>query len=346
MADPSLALTYDDLRIRVAEYLGIAYLGVNGDTAAQLPVDAHDLDLVSRIVNDGYRRFIGANPKWNFLNVPFSINFVTQLTGTATGGSVTSLVASGYANVAAYPNAFFVGYGLRVTHADHTVDVYTVTGFTSSTGTFAFASGVAVASGDTFELAAATAVEGQAWRYYLPDDFYGILLTPFTYDVGGPRLTINVVTESEIRELRAGANTSGTVSACSFRAVPATNTTSGKRWEVLFWPAPSSVSRITAIYKRFPGKMTTGTDKSVAGFEHDDAILAACIAEAERQRGDKLQEREQMYQQKLAASLKLDERAIPTRSREFGDKSEDRASFGRRPLNYYGVATYNGTTIP
>lgn len=345
MADPSLALTYDDFRIRVAEYLGIAYLGVNGDQAAQLPVDAHDLDLVSRIVNDGYRRFVATNPKWNFLNAPFSIKFVPQLSGTATGGSITTLVDPTLGG-ASNPNGHFIGYGLRVTHLDGTIDVYAVTGSTSSPGTLTFSAGTAVAAGDTYELAQGTAVEGQNYRYYLPDDFYGILLTPFTYDVGGPRLTINVASESELRELRAGANTSGTVSTCSFRPVPATNVSSGKRWEVLFWPSPNGVDRVTALYKKFPGKLTTGTDKSVAGFEHDDTILAACIAEAERQRGDKLQEREQMYQLKLQASLALDQRATPTRSREFGDRSEDRAPFGRRPLNYYGVSTYNGTRIP
>lgn len=337
MGDPSLALTFDDFRIRVAEYLGIAYLGADGTQAAQIPVDAHDLDLVTRIVNDGYRRFIGENPKWNFLNVPFSFNFVAQYSGTATSGSVTTLIDSSQANV--YADNFFVGYGLRVTHADQSVTVYTITASTGTSGTLTFTSSTAVAAGDTYELAAATAVEGQNYRYYLPDDFYGILLTPFTYEPGGPRLTINVISESEMREIRAGANTSGTVSACTFRAVNTTNTSSGKRWEVMFWPSPNGTSRITAIYKRFPSKLTTGTDKSIAGFEHDDTILAACVAEAERQRGDKLQEREQMYQSKLAASVGLDQRATPTRSRDFGDRSEDRVG-GGRPLNYYGVATY------
>lgn len=342
MSDPTLALSYDDYRIRVAEYLGIAYLGAAGNEAAQLPTDAHDLDLVSRLVNDGYRRFIGENDRWNFLNVPLVLQFVQQYSGTATGGGTTSLVNSGLANV--YANSFFNGYSLRVTHANGTVDVYVVTSYTGASGTFGFTAGTTVAVGDTYELAAATAVEGQNFRYYLPDDFYGLVLDPFTYDVGGPRISINPVDEGRIRELFTGANTSGTPSVVAFRAINTTVTTTAKRWEALFWPKPSGTDRIYATYKRFPNKLATGTDRSVAGYQHDDTIMAAVIAEAERQRGDSIGPREQAYQAALKRSMKIDARSSPTRSRDYGDRSEDMGG-GRRPLNYYGVSTYNGNTL-
>lgn len=58
MAEPTGGLTFQDLIIRVAEYLGIAYYGENGNEAAQVPVDAHDLDLCKRLVNDGIRMFV------------------------------------------------------------------------------------------------------------------------------------------------------------------------------------------------------------------------------------------------------------------------------------------------
>lgn len=72
-----LSLTFLDFQIRVAEYLGVAYYGANGDEAAQAPVDAHDLDMVKRIVNDGYRRFLTDNHRWNFLRSIVSITFGT-----------------------------------------------------------------------------------------------------------------------------------------------------------------------------------------------------------------------------------------------------------------------------
>jgi hypothetical protein len=64
MADPTLSMTFGDLIMRVAEFLGVAdYSG----GAAAVPTDAHDLDLCKRYVNDGYRKFINANPRWQFL---------------------------------------------------------------------------------------------------------------------------------------------------------------------------------------------------------------------------------------------------------------------------------------
>lgn len=71
----SLELTYRDYIIRVAEFLGIAYYGDNGDEAAQKPTDAHDLDRCKRIVNDGWRAFVNSRANWNWLTPKFTITF-------------------------------------------------------------------------------------------------------------------------------------------------------------------------------------------------------------------------------------------------------------------------------
>lgn len=56
--EPTGGLTFQDLIVRVAEYLGVAHYGENGDEKAQVPTDAHDLDLCKRLVNDGIRMFV------------------------------------------------------------------------------------------------------------------------------------------------------------------------------------------------------------------------------------------------------------------------------------------------
>jgi hypothetical protein len=267
MADPTLGLTFDDLRIRVAEFLGIAYLGANGDQAAQLPVDAHDLDLVTRLVNDGYRRFISENEKWNFLNVPVTLTFLSGMVS-----------------------------------ADHA-------------------------------------------RYFMPDDFYGIMLAPFTYPTNGPRISILMVDEPRMRELQAGGAVSGYPSVFTVRPINTTETTTAQRWEAVFYPTPQTAQAVVASYKRFPNKMTTGTHRSVAGFQHDATVLAACLAEAENQRQDMAGPKEAAYQAALKRSLKIDARAAVSRTRDYGDSSDDRGTVGRRPLNYYGVDTYNGNAL-
>lgn len=71
-------LNFTDLRIRVAEFLGIADYSSG---AAGLPTDAHDLDLVGRIVNDGYHRFI-TEQEWSFLFPTLEVTLTSSPAGT------------------------------------------------------------------------------------------------------------------------------------------------------------------------------------------------------------------------------------------------------------------------
>lgn len=74
----SLGLTYKDLRLRVAEFLGVADYSSG---PAALPTDSHDLDLVGRVVNDGYRRFITEH-EWSFLYPLLEIQLQADRSGT------------------------------------------------------------------------------------------------------------------------------------------------------------------------------------------------------------------------------------------------------------------------
>lgn len=266
MADSTLRLTYDKLRIRVAEYLGVAYYGAAGDQAAQLPIDAHDLDRVTRLVDDGYHRFMTENDgKWNFLTVPLTLVFGTGL------------------------------------------------------------------------------VAADASRLYLPDDFYGIIVGPFTYGATGPRIEITQVTGVELRRMQAASSSTGTATYFTVRPINTIATATGQRWEAVFYPAPTGTETITALYKRFPQAMANGTDSPISGYIHDRTILAACMAEAELDIGDNIGPREAAYQRELAKSKRIDLRTTAPRILDYGDKSEAK-SYGR-PANYYGVDTYNGNAL-
>jgi hypothetical protein len=264
VADPTIKLDYTAYRIRIAEYLGVAYYGANGDQAAQLPIDAHDLDNVNRIFHDGYVRFLTEQP-WNFLKVPLTITFQSGM------------------------------------------------------------------------------VSSDPSRYYLPDDFSGDLISPFTYAASGPQITIVRVTEPELRRLQTANNSSGTATYYALRAINTVAAATGSRWEAIFWPTPSGTETITALYRRFPQALVNATDVSVAGFIHDRTVLAAALAEAEAQKGDSIGPRETIYQRELAKSKKIDLRSNPPKILNYGDKSEQRA-FGRPAANY-AVDTYNGNSI-
>ena len=259
MATPSLSLTFQDLIIRVAEYLGIAYYGPDGTEAAQLPVDPHDLELCKRLVNDGYRRFLTGNPRWQFLTPTIQITFVP----------------------------------------------------------------------------------GQA-EYDMPDGFYGSILMPWTYPPNGPHLTISTVSEGAIREMQAGGDVSGDPAYVAFRPKAVDAATDGARWQAIFWPTPAAEYTVTARARLFPDKLVDLTDRPVAGFQHDEAILAAALMEAERQRGDGMGVQAQNYADALKRAMEQDKQAAPKRLGDYGDRSEDRLR-AQRP--YTGVDTYNNVPV-
>lgn len=259
MATPTLSLTFQDFILRVAEYLGLAYYGETGDQPAQLPIDAHDLELCQRLVNDGYRRFLTSYPRWQFLTPVIQIPFVA----------------------------------------------------------------------------------GQA-VYDLPEGFYGHLLSPWTYPANGPRRSIATVSEGALRLMRSRADLSGDPAYVAFRPKAVDATSDGARWQALFWPTPSGVHTVTARARLFPDQLVNLSDRPIAGFQHDETLLAAALMEAERQRNDASGVQAANYAEALRRSIAQDQQAAPKRLGDYGDRSEDRLLPGRP---YSGVDTYNGLPV-
>lgn len=344
MADPTLVLTYDDYRIRVAEFLGIASYGAGGTGAAAIPTDTHDLDVVSRLVADGYRRFI-TERDWKFLTPTFDITFVTGFSGTVTaGGNGTTTIRDSSRTEA---DDFFNTFLIKTTSAtDGSTQVRTVSDYDGTTNdefTVSVAFSPAIAVGDTYETAAATAVDGENYRYFMPDDFYGEMVTSFTYPTNGPLMMMVETTEFDIRTLRAAGLASGPPIRYALRPINTTETTTAQRYEVLTWPTPNLLTTVTGSYRRFPAQFSTGTNRSVAGYQHDETVLKAAIAEAELQRDDKQGEREASYQVALAKSVDRDRHTATKRIRDYGDKGEDR--FDIRTGFYNGVEQVGTTAI-
>ena len=80
MSTPTLGLTFEDMILRVAEYLGVASYA---DTTAAIPTDTHDLDMCKRLVNDGYAQFLNER-EWTFLSgeatvTPDGTNYIFDL---------------------------------------------------------------------------------------------------------------------------------------------------------------------------------------------------------------------------------------------------------------------------
>jgi hypothetical protein len=343
MADPTLGLTFQDLITRVAETIGLAYYGAAGNQVAQNPVDVHDLDVCKRLVNDGYRRFINSNPRWSFLTPTFTLTLAPGYTGTATSvGTQTTLTDTTRTEAA----GAFIGQNIAVTHAaTGLTEVGLISNWNSGTKVITFAAIVnPVQAGDSYQIAPTQCVNGDNSRYYLPDGFYGSLLTPFTFAANaGVAWAITDVREEILREMQQTVNTSGDPSYVAFRPLPALPTTNGKRWEAIFWPDPTTLRVITARARLYPDALLNLTDRHICGFEFDEAVLAAACAEADRQRNDSTGIHEQKFQDALGRAILIDKQSVERRLGDYGDKSEGR--YAPRPHGYTGVDTYNGVSI-
>lgn len=257
MAEPTLALTFNDYILRVAEYLGVSSYA--GGTAA-IPTDAHDLEVCKRVVNDGWRRFYNSHADWNWVNQMFTITFDPDAT-------------------------------------DPLVNV-----------------------------------DGENWRYYMPEGFYGLVIAPFTYAENSGRIDILQVPEDLIRSKYAQSTVSGYPTEYAMRPLSGDD---ARRWEVIFWPQPSSALVVTGRIAVYPNKLTELTDQPNAGFQFDEAILAACMAEAEIQREDTAGLMDGRWKAASQRAVNLDKRSAP---KSLGDYGSGNPRYHGRI--YDGVDTY------
>jgi hypothetical protein len=326
-----LALTFGDLRIRVADYLGLAYHGAAGTSAAAKPNDAADLALVDRICNDGMRRFFNSYPKWNWVTPTFELTLCAPLDGVATAITATTLVDTTGLDVADHTyNGYWVwingGTGIGqtrlVTHSDHALTNITVA---------AWAVPIPII-GDTYRLAPATCVLGDNRRMAMPAGFYGHIIGGLTYGLEGPSKTIEIVNERAIREMYAGGEPSGDPDYCAVRPIP----THLHEWEILFYPRPSSAKIVTGRCRIGPDLMSDDLHTPNCGPIFDEAVLACCLAEAELQRKDGTSgDKASAASDAVRRAIALDSQAAPN---NLGDYGPGKKAAAHRV--YTGVDTY------
>jgi len=257
VSEPTLALTFQDLIIRVAEQLGVADYT---NTVAAVPTDALDLERCKRRVIDGWRRFYDSNPSWYWCLQTFSITFDTA--GTS--------------------------------------DIV---------------------------------VDSAAWRYYMPDGFHGDMVGPLVYtNDDAPRIQILEATVTEILSARAASSHTGHPSRYALR--PLLNDPH-HRWEVVFYPTPGAADTVTGRCRVFPNMLIQLTDRVNCGPAFDEAVLAACKAEAEGQRIEGAVAMQGKWAEALVRAVASDRRSAPN---NLGDYGPGQAVAACRP--YTRVDTY------
>jgi hypothetical protein len=144
MAEPTQALSFSDLVLRVAEETGMAYYGSTGQSKPTIPIDPADLDRCKRIVTDAYRQFMADGPVngWKWLTRIHSVTFVDWTSGKADSGTATTLVDADRTEADDYYN----GYTLRITKGTGAGETATITDFDQATNTLTFSGGLSGSS--------------------------------------------------------------------------------------------------------------------------------------------------------------------------------------------------------
>lgn len=254
MAEPTSALSFEDLVKRVAELLEIADWDTT-DGSLLVPVtDKYSLEQCVRYVNNGIRMFIAdAPPKgWRWMKRIYSLALAITYTGTATGGGATTLVDSGIA--ATYADDFFNTFSIFITAGTGIGESATVTDYTGSSGTFTFTALSGGSTPDTtsqYSIAkSADAIDGDGSRYMLPENFGGDegKITYIRNSAHGTR--IDWVDEARIRDFRSVTLQSGYPVWAAIRAYSPTSSTiaTNRRWEIMFEPRPGSIQTVEFPY--------------------------------------------------------------------------------------------------
>ena len=168
-------------------------------------------------------------------------------------------------------------------------------------------------------------------NYDLPDDFGGIEGN-MVYAEGANKPDVRIIGEGKIRSLRAGSTVRTNPQYAAIRPKKQTTTTSGQRFEVMFFPIPAVTKTLSYRMLVLPEMLVDDTiTYPYGGAMHSETIIASCLAIVESQedeiRGPKWQE----FMDRLAASIQIDKKQV---SADFfgynADNSDAAHSSGRQ----------------
>jgi len=320
MSEPTSTLTFRDLIVEVARHIGIAYYGDEGTAAAQVPVDAHDLDECKRHVNNGIRMFLNDAPQpngWRWTRPTASVTIWGTIAAEA-GKTVTS---SGYdpatnkTTLTANQDSFYESME-RKTIAVVGVASYTITDYVNATTIKVEGDATAVGtSGTQFSITA-------NGNYTLPRNFSGQFVGDITYTSDTNQgISLEWCNEAKVRQWREDiTDETGDPFWAAIR--PMAEGSPRRRWEIMLYPKPDDVLVIEFPYHLHFDKLVELDEVHPAPFAHDEAIKAACLAVAEQDVEDVAGLKNSYYRGVcLPNSHRIDAQSAPKKLGYFGNPS-------------------------
>jgi len=296
------ALTFAEMRTKIASQLGVAYYGADGDEIAQPPTDTFTLQQIKDYINDGFRMLLDNAPPegwtWQRPTASFVV-WATVTTGavTVSGTSNTTLTS---ASSDFYPS--MVGHAIV---SDTLENSYTITAYTSAT-VVTVSANASADSGDTFTITA----DG---NYTLPDTFGGEFSGPITYASGtNPGASVRWGSEGDVRRFRENASSqTGYPTYAAVRKMADVSTVT-RRWEMVVYPTPGADYTLEFPYQLYFTALSADGDLHPAGAHYDGVVLAAARAVAEMEGQDIIAGRVQYYQENaLPSAYRINRRSTP-----------------------------------
>jgi len=338
MAESTLSTTLTEIRLAIAHFLGIDVDITNWD--------ADQTAIINLILKRGLRQFYFPPPlleqtgtrtavtqpahEWSFLKPITTLDLI--------GSYVTGTIAIAVTET-------------TVTLTDGVWPSWTKTNGTLVVGNVAYA--IETRTDDThIELSAAWTEDTETaasyilrhdGNYDLPDDFGGHEGN-MIFPEGSNKPNIRIIGEGKIRSLRAGTTSRTYPQFAAIRPKKQTVTTTGQRFEIMFFPIPAVTDTLSYKMLVLPELLVTATiTHPYGGAMHSETILASCLAVAEEQEDEKRGVKWQVFLDRLAASVQIDRRMIS--ADHFGynrDNSDSAYASGSRRHPQTFLVTYNG----
>lgn len=319
MAEPTSVLTFEDLILEAASRLGMAYQGSDGSEQEQVPVNAADLTLCKRVVNNAIRMFVQDAPPiygWRWMKPTSQMvvwgDIAVSATETITAGpydlnsNTTTLTLTG-------SNSFYE------TMEEKTITLTGVDDFVIKE--YVSATQVKV-TGDASAASAVTWSMTADGHYTLPRNFSGQYDGVITYSSNTNQgISLEWTSDGVIRQWRENITdeTGDPFWAC-VRVM--SSGTPRRRWELMLYPTPDEVMTVEFPYYVHFDKLVDLTEVSPAPFSHDETVRAAVRAVAEKDYEDERGVDWDYYKSVcLPNSHRMDSSSVPRNLGYFGNPS-------------------------
>ena len=287
MAEPTSALSFYDLILRVAKEAGIAYYGSGGNEPAMIPLEVTDFALCKDIVNDGIRMFIADAPAkgWRWMKRIMSVTLTaTRVTGTVDAAdaddndpATTTTLTDATLETDYGTNDDLNNWYIYILTGTGAGSYAKITDYTASGGVVTVADwldeygnphGTYPVANDTFCITPVETVSGNISRYPLAENFGGEVNGPIEYEANSAHGThVEWCGEAAIRARRSVTVHTGYPTRAAIRPFEYKGSFGPKRrFELIVDPQPSAAEVLEFPYTVFFDelRMVTGNASSVA----------------------------------------------------------------------------------